>query len=145
MRHGFTLIELIFVIVIIGILSAIAIPKFSATRDDAKSIALVQNLTACIHDIGAAYTATQEESTGTATDGSDTYGTCKLVADAKCLQVTGVENSGSDGNITIDGQGVNNSKNWCKSAIEIAYKKNLVGLGGSPKTIEFGGTHIKFN
>lgn len=38
MRHAhkaFTMIELIFVIVVIGILSAIAIPKFAATRDDA--------------------------------------------------------------------------------------------------------------
>ena len=34
-RHGFTMIELVFVIVVIGILSAIAIPKFAATRDDA--------------------------------------------------------------------------------------------------------------
>ena len=34
-RKAFTMIELVFVIVIIGILSAIAIPKFSATRDDA--------------------------------------------------------------------------------------------------------------
>ncbi len=29
------MIELVFVIVVIGILSAIAIPKFAATRDDA--------------------------------------------------------------------------------------------------------------
>jgi len=35
MRKGFTVIELVFVIVVIGILSAIAIPKFAATRDDA--------------------------------------------------------------------------------------------------------------
>jgi len=34
-QKAFTMIELIFVIVVIGILSAIAIPKFSATRDDA--------------------------------------------------------------------------------------------------------------
>ncbi|PTB83502.1 prepilin-type cleavage/methylation domain-containing protein [Sulfurovum lithotrophicum] len=34
-RKAFTMMELIFVIVIIGILSAIAIPKFAATRDDA--------------------------------------------------------------------------------------------------------------
>ncbi|CAA6817742.1 MAG: Type II secretion envelope pseudopilin protein (PulG,guides folded protein to PulD in outer membrane) [uncultured Sulfurovum sp.] len=34
-RKAFTMVELIFVIVIIGILSAVAIPKLAATRDDA--------------------------------------------------------------------------------------------------------------
>lgn len=38
MRKAFTMVELIFVIVIIGILSAIAIPKFAATRDDAQIV-----------------------------------------------------------------------------------------------------------
>lgn len=36
MKKGFTMIELIFVIVILGILAAVAIPKFAATRDDAQ-------------------------------------------------------------------------------------------------------------
>ena len=35
-HKAFTMIELIFVIVVIGILSAIAIPKFAATRGDAE-------------------------------------------------------------------------------------------------------------
>ena len=35
MEKAFTLLELTFVIVIIGILSAVAIPRFAATRDDA--------------------------------------------------------------------------------------------------------------
>ena len=35
-RKAFTMIELIFVIVVIGILSAVAIPKFAATRTDAQ-------------------------------------------------------------------------------------------------------------
>lgn len=35
-HSAFTMVELVFVIVILGILSAIAIPKFAATRDDAE-------------------------------------------------------------------------------------------------------------
>jgi len=35
-KTAFTMIELVFVIVVLGILSAIAIPKFSATRTDAQ-------------------------------------------------------------------------------------------------------------
>ena len=34
-RKAFTMMELVFVIVIIGILSAVAVPKFAATRDSA--------------------------------------------------------------------------------------------------------------
>ena len=34
-KKAFTMIELVFVIVILGILASVAIPKFSASRDDA--------------------------------------------------------------------------------------------------------------
>jgi len=34
-RKAFTMVELIFVVVVIGILAGIAIPKFAVTRDDA--------------------------------------------------------------------------------------------------------------
>lgn len=37
-RTAFTMIELVFVIVVIAILAAIAIPKFAATRDDAQLV-----------------------------------------------------------------------------------------------------------
>lgn len=40
MKPAFSIIELVFVIVIIGILAAVALPKFIATRDDAQSAVL---------------------------------------------------------------------------------------------------------
>lgn len=36
MKNGFTLIELIFAIVIIGVLSAVAVPKFASLKDNAE-------------------------------------------------------------------------------------------------------------
>jgi len=43
-RQGFTLIELLIVTVIIGILAAIAIPKFSATREKGFRAAMMTDL-----------------------------------------------------------------------------------------------------
>ena len=50
-KKAFTMIELVFVIVIIGILSAVAIPKFAATRDDAimtKAVTTVASIRSAI-------------------------------------------------------------------------------------------------
>ena len=57
-RDAFTMIELIFVIVMIAILGAIAIPRMAATRDDAVTATIAANTKICIKDIVALYTAT---------------------------------------------------------------------------------------
>jgi prepilin-type N-terminal cleavage/methylation domain-containing protein len=57
MRKGFTMVEVIFAIVIIGILSDVAIPRLSATRDDAINSRDCKNTAVCITDLVAEYTA----------------------------------------------------------------------------------------
>lgn len=51
------MIELIFVIVIIGILAAVAIPKLAATRDDAKVSSIVANARTAYGDFASFYTS----------------------------------------------------------------------------------------
>ena len=63
MKKGFTMIELIFVIVILGILASVAIPRLAGTRTDAEISALVANIRTLISD-AASYYAVKGEFAG---------------------------------------------------------------------------------
>ncbi|MDY4445953.1 prepilin-type N-terminal cleavage/methylation domain-containing protein [Campylobacter sp.] len=99
MKKGFTMIELIFVIVILGILASVAIPRLAATREDAEIATTVANLRTLVSEASAYYVAH-----GTFTTGED---------GVKWNEITKVplENpdqlaadSGRPGYITVDGE-----------------------------------------
>ena len=64
MKKGFTMIELIFVIVILGILASVAIPRLAATRTDAEIAATVANLRTLLNDVASYYAVKGEFTEG---------------------------------------------------------------------------------
>ena len=56
-REAFTLIEIIFVIVILGILATVVIPRLATTRDDAKVAFCTEDITLYMRDLSTYYTS----------------------------------------------------------------------------------------
>jgi len=83
-KKAFTMIELIFVIVILGILAAVAIPKLAATRDDAVYSKDVANIKTCIND-----TVAKSQATGTMTQATvDAIPSCSAAVSSTANTIT---------------------------------------------------------
>ena len=112
-RNAFTMIELIFVIVILGILASIAIPKLAATRDDANVAKAAMEIASALNDMGSYYTSqgnfnhdasimtnvklTQQGggSGAIASDGSEIWD--YMIKNENCIDM----NATGDGNISV--------------------------------------------
>ena len=115
MNRAFTLIELIFVIVIIGILAVIGIPKLSATRDDAKRVVELNNIANCIKDIANSYTSRHTEDNNT-----------PACIDLKCATLNLGDTN--DGNITVTVADSSDGKpKFCDYVKTASQKRQLSG------------------
>lgn len=127
MRRAFTMIELIFTIVIIGILAAVAIPKLNASRDDAKASTELLNLAINVKDIATYYMATGKADVN------------RSSVNVKCFDIALVDTNGTL-SISVSNGGEDNSEDYCAAAQEAARDKNLSGA----HLVTVGGTLVKY-
>ena len=156
MKKGFTMIELIFVIVILGVLASVAIPRLAATRDDAEVAKAATNLTTAVSDITAYYTAkgsfyegkTSQNTTGTKitdftklTNALDKDGNLNVKGKTACVKVELPDNTATNSTnpavkITLNfGSASGKDDAVCKTLKTLPGVKSMCGKSGANETI----------
>ena len=132
MKKGFTMIELIFVIVILGILASVAVPRLAGTKADAEESAAVANLRTLISDLNTYYVATGNIPTDTTwsqitnvplsnTSNTATTETKLKVGGKDCIEVQLVNKAGAvPAHILFTKNNNANSAGVCKQVVESA-------------------------
>ncbi|WP_299085180.1 type II secretion system protein [uncultured Campylobacter sp.] len=137
MKKGFTMIELIFVIVILGILAAVAIPRLAATRDDAEVSKAATNIQTLATDLGAYYTA-QGHFNNTISVMTNVATPVK-VKQEECLVIGAITND------TV-GVTVHNNTGLCKKVWSMPGLIQLSDkIASDNKTFKFGGSNVNYN
>ena len=98
-KSGFTMIELIFVIVILGILAAVAVPKLNATRTDAKVSAIATQVQSAVGEIPQYVTAHGGKANDKGLD-EESQVVKQLIVSGKAEKI-----GGNDNNVSIYGDG----------------------------------------
>ena len=155
MKKGFTMIELIFVIVILGILASVAIPRLAATRTDAEIAATVANLRTLLNDAASYYAVKGEFGTTVkwneitnvplenanrpaAAKGSENDGILK-VGGRDCIAVKVVNKKGTaPAYIVFAKDKTNKNQGVCKEVLEAAPVKAYFDSRVEGLNLEYG-------